>query len=152
MAIDRRFIGFVSAPRSTQIDRGMLRLFAKATGESNPVYFDDAAAVAAGYPGIPAPPTYAIVLFSGAPAVGSSLEDLGVDERDVLHGEQSYRHHRMMFAGDQITLTTTTSDIYARKGGALEFIVYDTTAVNQHGQLCTEMRSVLVVRHGALPA
>ncbi len=41
-----------------------------------------------------------------------------------------------------------SSDIYTKKGGALEFVVQDTKAVDAAGELCAEMRMVTVVRNG----
>src|SRR3546814_3604451 len=42
--IDReRHIGIVSEPRVVDVEAGFLKFFAKATGETDPVYFDDAA-------------------------------------------------------------------------------------------------------------
>lgn len=146
--IDRANIGVVSEPRTIEVEKGQLKFFAKATGETNPVYFDEAAARAAGHPAIPAPPTFTFSLALGAPAQrGAILGDMGVDMRSVLHGEQQFTYHRPIYAGDAITLTTRTADIYDKKGGALEFIVQDTQAVNQRGELCTEMRVVTVVRN-----
>src|SRR3546814_12760900 len=76
----------------------------------------------AGHPALPAPPTYVCSLALGAPpSRGNILGDMGVDMRRILHGEQSFTYHRPIHAGDTITLTTTTSDIYEKKGGALEF-------------------------------
>jgi len=66
----------------------------------------------------------------------------------VLHGEQSFTYHLPIHACDRLTLTTTTSDIYSKKAGALDFVVQDTRAVNAMGQLCAEMRMVAVVRNG----
>ena len=66
----------------------------------------------------------------------------------VLHGEQSFTYHKPIHAGDTLTLTTTTSDIYAKKGGALEFVVQDTRATDAGGDLRVEMRMTTVVRHG----
>lgn len=147
--IDRKFIGVVSEPRTIEVEKGQLKFFAKATGETNPIYFDEAAAKAAGHPAIPAPPTFTFSLALGAPAVrGDVFTDMGVDMGRVLHGEQAFTHHRTIYAGDVITLTTTTTDIFDKKGGALEFVVQDTQAVNQRGELCTEMRVVTVVRNG----
>jgi len=146
--IDRAFIGLTSEPREIDVEKGQLRFFAKATGESNPIYFDETAAQAAGHPTIPAPPTFAFSLAMGAPAKrGDLLGDLGVDMARILHGEQAFTHHRIIYAGDRITLVTRTSDIYEKKGGALEFVVQDTTLTNQRGELCVEMRGVTVVRN-----
>lgn len=146
--IDRTFVGVVSEPRTIGVETGQLRFFAKATGETNPIYFDETAARAAGHRALPAPPTFTFSLALGAPPKrGDIFGDMGIDMRRVLHGEQHFTHHRTIYAGDDITLTTTTTDIYDKKGGALEFVVQDTAAVNQHGELCIEMRVVTVVRN-----
>jgi acyl dehydratase len=151
--IDRdKHVGVVSEPRTVEVETGFLKFFAKATGETDPVYFDEDAAQAAGHPAIPMPPTYLFSLALSAPAKRGDVFDaengIGVDLRKVLHGEQSFIYHRPIHAGDRLTLTTTTSDIYAKRGGALEFIVQDTVAANDAGEPCAEMRMVTVVRHG----
>lgn len=153
MAIDRdRHLGVVSEPRRVQVEAGFLKFFAKATGETDPVYFDEAAARAAGHPALPAPPTYLFSLALSAPAERGEVLDkvngIGVDMSRILHGEQAFSYHRPIHAGDVLVLTTTTTDIYAKKGGALEFVVQDTRAVNDNGDLCAEMRMVTVVRNG----
>lgn len=152
MAIDPKHIGVVSEPRTIDVEKGQLRFFARATGETDPIYFDEEAARAAGHPTIPAPPTFLFSLQLGAPAKRGDLFDVengvGVDMRRILHGEQSFTYHRPIYAGDQMTLITTTKDIYAKKGGALEFIVQHTEGVNAQGQLCVEMQVVTVVRNG----
>ncbi|HEX7784486.1 MAG TPA: MaoC family dehydratase N-terminal domain-containing protein [Sphingobium sp.] len=145
-------VGVVSEPRTVDVEKGFLKFFAKATGETDPIYFDERAAKAAGHPAIPAPPTYLFSLFLAAPAKRGGLFDkvdgLGVDTANILHGEQSFIHHRAVHAGDRLTLTTTTSDIYSKKQGALDFIVQDTRAVDAEGVLRVEMRTVTVVRNG----
>uniref|UniRef100_UPI0035C9B14E MaoC family dehydratase N-terminal domain-containing protein n=1 Tax=uncultured Sphingomonas sp. TaxID=158754 RepID=UPI0035C9B14E len=153
MAIDReRHVGVVSEPREVAVETGFLKFFAKATGETDPIYFDENAARAAGHPSLPAPPTYLFSLALSAPARRGDVFDaengIGVELAKVLHGEQSFTYHRPIYAGDRLTLTTTTSDLYAKKNGALEFIVQDTAAVNDAGETCAEMRMVTVVRHG----
>lgn len=151
--LDRdKHVGVVSEPRRVEVEKGFLRFFAKATGETDPVYFDEDAAKAAGHPSIPAPPTYLFSLALSAPARRGDVFDpengMGVDMARVLHGEQSFTYHRPIHAGDALTLTTTTSDIYVKRGGALEFIVQDTDAVDDAGVLRAQMRMVTVVRNG----
>jgi acyl dehydratase len=72
---------------------------------------------------------------------------LGIDFRYVLHGEQHFTYHRMAFAGDVLRFQQRVADIYAKKGGALEFAVSETTVHNQRGELVAELRGVTVVRH-----
>jgi acyl dehydratase len=152
VAIDREsHVGVASEPRVVEVEAGFLKFFAQATGETNPIYFDEAAARAAGYPAIPAPPTYLYSLAKSAPAKRGDVTDaengIGVDERRVLHGEQSFIYHKPIHAGDRLTLTTVTRDIYEKRGGALEFVVQDTRAVNGAGELCAEMSVTAVVRN-----
>ncbi len=151
--IDRdAHVGVVSEPRTVKVEEGFLKFFAKATGETDPVYLDENAARAAGHPSIPMPPTYLFSLQLSAPAKRGDIFDktggIGVEMDHVLHGEQGFTHHRPIYAGDQITITTTTSDIYAKKGGALEFVVQETRFENDRGELCAEARQVTVVRNG----
>jgi len=150
--IDRdRHIGVVSEPRIVDVEAGFLKFFARATGETNPIWFDEAAARAAGHPAIPMPPTYLFSLHRSHPARRGDVLDkeggLGVDMAKVLHGEQGFTHHRPIYAGDRITITTTTDDIYDKKGGALEFVVQTTRFEKTDGTLCAEMRQVTVVRN-----
>jgi acyl dehydratase len=153
MPIDRdKHLGVVSEPRIVEVELGFLKFFAHATGETDPVYFDDAAARAAGHPAVPAPPTYLFSLFNSAPAKRGSVYGheggINVDMRLLRHGEQKFVYHKPIYAGDRLTLTTTTSDIYVKRDGALEFVVQDTRAVNAAGEVCIEMTAVSVVQHG----
>src|SRR3546814_4742604 len=108
--IDQSFKGFTSDPRKIDVEKGQLKFFAHATGETNPVYFDEKAARAAGHPALPAPPTFVFSLALGAPpSRGNILGDMGVDMRRILHGEQSFTYHRPIHAGDTITLTDRKS-------------------------------------------
>lgn len=147
MAIDRKFIGLESEVRYVDVEKGQLRLFATAVTERNPIYTDEAAARAAGYSSLPAPPTFAFSLGLLAPArignVGDMVENIG----DVLHAGQSFDYRQLIFAGDRIRLQTRTADIFYKKGGRLLFIVQDTTAHNQRDELCVTSRTTFVVRN-----
>ena len=146
--LDKAFIGLQTKPRSVEVEKGQLKFFAAATGETDPVYFDETAARAAGHPALPAPPTFLFCLGTMAPDEENVLQKLGVDIGRVLHGEQQFTYLKPIYAGDAITLTTRISDIYDKKGGALDFIVQDTTAENQNGEPVGATRTVIVVRNG----
>lgn len=145
--IDRKYIGTESEERHADVEKGQLRLFAKATGETNPIFFDEEAAKAAGYPNLPAPPTFAFCLSSLAPQVEGSLRSMNVPIEKVLHGEQHFTYHKQIFAGDRVTIRSKVVDIYDKKGGALEFVVMETTTRNQNGELCVSQRNIAVVRN-----
>tara|TARA_R110000868_G_scaffold350693_2_gene612006 strand:+ start:5352 stop:5795 length:444 start_codon:yes stop_codon:yes gene_type:complete len=146
--LDKSFIGLETKPRSVDVEKGQLAFFAHATGEKNPIYFDEAAAKAAGHPAIPAPPTFLFCLGTMAPGDENVMGKLGVDIGRVLHGEQQFTYEKPIYAGDTITMTTKITDIYDKKGGALDFIVQDTQAQNQKGEKVGVARTVIVVRNG----
>ncbi|GAB4152903.1 MAG: hypothetical protein Tsb0016_25360 [Sphingomonadales bacterium] len=145
--IDRCHIGLESEERCIEVERGQLRLFAKAIGETDPIYSDDGAARAAGYSAMVAPVTYAVALATLAPQETGSMEAIGIDRMRALHGEQSFTYHRPICAGDRIRIKSRISDIYQRKGGALDFVVYETTLINQHDELTVSFRMVVVQRN-----
>ena len=62
MSIDPAHIGRVFGPHRATIERGRLRLFAKATGQRERIFHDDAAAAEAGYGSAVAPPTFGFCL------------------------------------------------------------------------------------------
>ena len=145
--IDRKWIGYETPASELALDRTRLRFFAKAIGETDPVYTDPAAARAAGYADLPAPPTFLFAAELDSGAIDTLLGQLDIPLRKLLHGEQSFTYHRAACAGDTISVRSRIEDIYDKKGGALEFVVKTSRATNQQGELVAELRSVLVCRH-----
>ncbi|WP_273735314.1 MaoC family dehydratase N-terminal domain-containing protein [Mycolicibacterium septicum] len=147
MSIDKSAIGRELPSTSLLVTRSRLRAFAKSTGQQDPIYSDVDAARRAGHRDLPAPPTfvYSVDLESANPA--AYLEDLGIDLRTSLHGEQEFTYHQMAYAGDELTATCRITDIYDKKGGLLEFIVRDSTVTNQDGATVATMRNTVVVQH-----
>lgn len=146
--IDRQYIGHRMPAFTVPVEAGRLRLFAKATGQHDPVYTDEAAAHDAGHPALPVPPTFLFCLEMDAPDPAAIRELLGLDYRRLLHGEQRFTYHAMAYAGDRLTFEQCIEDIYDKKGGALEFVVRRTRISNQHGTHVADLRTVTVMRHG----
>lgn len=145
--IDKKWIGHELPASVLPIERSRLQFFAKAIGESDPVYTDAAAARDAGYPDLPAPPTFLFAAELDSGAGFALLKDLQIPIAKLLHGEQSFTHHKAACVGDTVTVRSTVTDIYDKKNGALEFVVKTSRATNQHGDLVAEMRSVIVCRN-----
>lgn len=144
--IDKKHIGRQLPTFLVTAEVGQLRFFAKATGETNPVYFDEQAARDAGYPNLPLPPTFLFSLEFQIPS-NAWRDELGIVTARILHGEESFRYHRMAHAGDTLRFDVRIADIYDKKGGALEFVVRETRVTNQHGEHVADLRSVLVQRN-----
>ncbi|SAK80488.1 hypothetical protein AWB80_05073 [Caballeronia pedi] len=145
MTIEKKHIGMRLPVFSATADAWRLRFFAKAIGETNPVYFDEAAAHDAGHPTLPLPPTF---LFSLEFEQSSTAwrDELGIVSSRILHGEQSFEYHRVAYAGDLLRYESRIADIYDKKNGALWFIVRETRVTNQRGEHVADLRSVIVQR------
>ena len=147
MPLDTTAIGRELEKATLHVDAGRLRYFAKAIGETNPVFTDADAAVRAGYPGLVVPPTFlfSIALEAADPFV--FLTDLGIDLRTLLHGSQKFTYYGLTHAGDDLTVVPTVTDIYAKKGGLLEFVEVKSLVYNQHDAKVAEMENVYVVQN-----
>jgi acyl dehydratase len=145
--LDRSYIGHSFPPLSVPVEAGQLKFFARAVGEDNPIYSDENAAKAAGYRALPAPPTFVFSLNLSGTNLDEKYVPMGVDLARLLHGEQQFEYFADICAGDVITLQSTVTDIYDKKGGALEFAVEETTATNQNGELVAKTIQTLVMRN-----
>jgi len=94
-----------------EVSRVKIAEFATAIGDSSPLCRDRAAARAAGYPDVIAPPTFAVVISSVGLAKLMADPGLGVNYAMIVHGEQSFTHHRPRAAGDVVVSQSTVESI-----------------------------------------
>ena len=145
--LDRSNVGHEFDSYNVDIEKGRLKFFAKAIGETNPVYLSETAAHNAGYKTIPAAPTFLFALDMEGPELLPVLNFLSMDISRVLHGSQEFEYLGMIYAGDNITVTSYIKDIFDKKSGALEFVVLENTYTNQHGDLVSKAINSLVYRN-----
>ena len=144
--LDRSLIGRESEPVVHEIEKGAIRRFAEALGDPNPIYVDEPAARAAGYPTLVAPATFAVALTSNE-RFRHSL-DLGT--RSILHSEQQFEYARPIVAGDRITVRSKVADVQERAGasGPMDVIVIEDEARDDAGALVFRTRATLILRRG----
>jgi len=145
MPIDPTIVGTRTPEFQTTAERGRLRSFAQATGQPDPAYTDLDAARLAGYRDLLIPATFLFCLEMDNPDRHRFLADLGVDMRAILHGGQRFHYHAQAYAGDTLTFWTEVTDVYDKKGGALDVIVRDTH-VSRDGTPIATLTSTIVVR------
>lgn len=135
--------------------------FADAVFDRSAIYRNQDAAVAAGFDGVPVPPTYPIAL-----AYWGSLDDLQ-PEGDrlqspsavlapfagrgglLLHGEQEFEYHRPIVVGDVLVGDARIVDAYRKesKGKVMTFVVVETKWMDQDtGEPVATVRSNLIHR------
>jgi acyl dehydratase len=145
MAINTDYIGRTFDPSEPyEVSRVKIAEFADAIGEPSPLCRDRAAAQAAGYPDVIAPPTFAIVVGAANSARVTHHPDLGVNYAMVVHGEQSFSHARPMHAGDVLVSQTTIESI--RPVGSMTTLTSVTDIRTTDGEHVCTARSTLVER------
>lgn len=130
--------------------------YAQAVGDLNPIYFDEAAARAAGHPALVAPPTY----VQHAVVQGRSLDDVGVDGlfigdaplrlevARVMFGGEEWDFPATAYVGDTITAETRLVAIDQKDGSKGPFvrITRETTYTNGAGTVVARSRQIGIAR------
>jgi acyl dehydratase len=147
VAINKDYLGRTFAATAPyEVSRIKIAEFADAIGDANPLYRDRAAAEAAGYPDVIAPPTFPVVIAMAASGTAVADPGLGVNYAMVVHGEQRFEYSRALHAGDLVTAQSTISGI--REVGSITMLTTQTEIRTVDGEhVCTGF-STLVERGG----
>jgi hypothetical protein len=130
------------------IEVSKLRELARAFKEDDPVWFDQGAALAAGFASVPLPPT-ATVLADHWRENGATFHSqaAGLDQPRVLHGEVSWEFERPLRVGDELTATSALVGDETRtgkRGGEMRLVTVETTYVDGHGDVVARRRDLLI--------
>jgi acyl dehydratase len=143
MALNRDFIGREFPPSEPyEVSRVKIKEFADAIGDPNPLYRDQEAAKAAGYPDVIAPPTFPIVISLTGGALNEP--ELGLDFTMVVHGEQRFEYTRPVRAGDVLVTESSVSNI--RSIGRNERLDIQTVIKTVEGEHVCTSHNVLIER------
>ena len=124
----RARIGVESEPWSFEVTTTGIRAFARGVGYSDPVYYDAAAARAAGYPSLPAPPTYlgTAVFVPGRshaflPGFPPDLFRFDVGLPNVLDGGTRliYERKRPLVAGETLSARVRVTELAVKHSPSL---------------------------------
>lgn len=124
-----------------EIEAGKAEEFARAIGEADPVYRDEAEAARRDFDAIPAPLTFSRT--ASFPRYRPELDqpesdqsqsdltrpfDLGFRWENCVHGEHEFEFERPMMVGDVLSGEVTLTDVHQRegqRGGTLTFAVFE---------------------------
>jgi acyl dehydratase len=142
MGVDKSVIGQCTGRWRIVVERGPVSNFAKAVKDTSPVYQDTAAAKAAGFDAIPAPPTFSFAMQNwgvfpedqpadnpakpgGTSPVMQIMGGLMSKGGMILHGEQEFTYHRPLSVGDVLVGEGKVVDLYEKesKGKTMTFLV-----------------------------
>ncbi len=135
-------IGVEGPPVTVEIERGAIRRFAEAIGDTNPLFNSEPQARKSRFGGMIAPPTFCRSLMSPIPNVKLNLGETfrGLD------GGSEWEYFHPVRPGDRITVRTKLADLRESEGrlGPMVFIVMETSYTNQLGEVCALQRSTAI--------
>lgn len=141
MPLDPALVGHETAPTTGTITADEIAAFADAIGDANPVYHDPAAAEAAGYSAIPAPPTLVT-------SYRVALPEAGIDptRSQLLHGEQEYEYARPLVAGDTLAVRHRVASVRQSGRGNMAIMTLEQLGDTPAGERVVTGRSTAIVR------
>jgi acyl dehydratase len=137
-------IGPLGEAVQVQVELGAVRRMALCMENLDPIHFDNAAAQQRGYRGIVAPwPLLWLYFFTC-----TIYEHDFPFGKATVHGADEYEFHEPMIVGDVITVSTAMVAAKLKHGkvGRLGQITSERRFVNQRGELCAVLRTILFRR------
>jgi acyl dehydratase len=149
---DVSLIGKQLGELSFPIDRSKLAELARSLFDDDPAYHDPEAARAAGFDGIPAPPTATVLIDHWDPdGIPGFVRALGLELERVLHGEVAWDYIAPLRAGDELTARRRVADVSRRegkRGGTMTLVAVETEFTNQRGELVVRRLDTIIEREG----
>ncbi|MCU1487528.1 MAG: hypothetical protein JWN67_4274 [Actinomycetia bacterium] len=157
MALDPSFVGRKGGRARIVIERSATANFARAVKDTNPAYTDTRAAEAAGFDGLPVPPTFLIGALNwgafaelqpddpGKNPMGEVVAEYARQGGLLLHGEQAFTYERPLKVGDVLDVETEVMETYEK--GSMTFTVCETRYTEaESGELVATARSNFINR------
>ena len=136
MDVNTGVVGKAYPATTYVVGREKVREYARAVGETDPLYLDVEAAWAAGHADVVAPPMFAVVYAMPAVAAGMFDPEVGIDFARLVHAGQDFRWGPLVVAGDEISTTVSVKDVSERRGS--DFYVFESISCNDRGEtVCT---------------
>jgi acyl dehydratase len=147
MGVNQALAGRVYPPSAVyEVGREKIAEFARAVGSADPAHTDPEAARALGYPDVIAPPTFAVIVAQRSEAQLIDDPEAGIDFTRVVHGEERFRHHRPIVAGDRLVATLHVDTM--REAGGHGMVTTRVEIADEAGAPVSTVLSTIVVRGG----
>jgi acyl dehydratase len=155
----RKWIGRTRPPVRLRVELGMVQAYARAVHEVDPVWFDEDAARAAGFPAVPVVPSFVFTIPylararrpAGAPPtgpdeIGALLALLQGTDGLQLHADQTFTFERPVFVGDVLAGTEVIVDVQ-RTRSELWLVRMRTVWRDEGGAVVVTADKTVAVRH-----
>lgn len=146
MVVNKDFVGktfFSEKAEPYEVSREKIKEFARALGETNPLYFERAHAQSLGHSDIVAPPTFLITVAMSAMNQVLFNPEFNLDYSRIVHGEQGFTLNKPVIAGMQLIINTILESVVEKVGN--EFLTFSINfSVND--EVIAVLKSVLISR------
>ena len=144
----RAEIGVESEPVTFEVDKTACRMFARAVGYTDPIYFDEGYAKSKGYRGITAPFGLLghVVYKPNEPQRLGGYFRTDTPFKRVLNGGTDIEYLDTVCAGDVLSARMKISGFNERTGsmGPMLITASETTYTNQDGQMVAKMYGTFI--------
>ncbi|KGR83378.1 FAS1-like dehydratase domain-containing protein [Lysinibacillus odysseyi] len=143
MEVTKEHIGLSTERYKVDIEKGHIRRFCQAIGDTNPLFLDEQAATESAYGGLIAPLTFPVALSDEKVTF-----PLKLDVRRMLHGEQEFIYYKPLRSETSYTAQMKVADVYEREGksGKMKFIILDTEFRDDNDELVVVSRTNIIYR------
>lgn len=144
----RATIGVENPGGTSEVTTSGIRMFARAVGYTDLIFYDEDEAKKQGYRGLVAPPGYlgSGVFRPGGGSGGGPGGGFSIPYKRILNGGTTYEYLEPVIAGDVITSSSQITEFREREGsrGAMLITYRETTYKNQDGAVVAKMRGNLI--------
>ncbi|NCG35280.1 MAG: hypothetical protein GWO78_04730 [Dehalococcoidales bacterium] len=136
----KEFINLESKPRIHEVEKRLVKRFAEAIGDENPIYFDEEYAEK-NVGGLIAPPTF-LRLFKTNQLEKKFPEPFS----NLVDGGSSYTFYYDIFVGDKISAVSKITNLFVKTGtmGDMLFKVTLISYTNQNNKLVATQEVVTI--------
>ena len=143
-ALSKDLVGRKLKSYTVPVERGKIREFCMAIGETNPIYLDPEAARKAGFQDTPIPPTFQTSFqFWGYPEIFDDMRAMGIDTNRLLHMKEEYTYLKPVYPGTNIHAEGEVVDV---KTGKMDMVTFKTVFRDDKGEACIEAHMGIVLR------
>ncbi|MBN8221423.1 MAG: MaoC family dehydratase N-terminal domain-containing protein [Spirochaetes bacterium] len=143
--LSKDIVGRKMDPFTFTVERGKVKEFLQAIGEKNPIYWDIAAAKAAGYSDTPIPLTFqtAFTFWGYGDKFWTDIESFGIDTKRLLHMKEEYTYLEPIYPGTTVTCQVEVIDV---KVGKMNMVTFKNTYSDGKGKSFIEAEMAIVIR------
>ena len=140
----RSMLGVEVGPQAHEIEKGMIKKFAEAIDDPNPLWQDEAYAENARYGSIVAPPGFLFVTeLMEQPLWAMSVK---CPLKGFVNAGNDFEYFQPIKPGDVISVTGKLVDLQEKQGktGKIAIMIMERTYTNQRGETVAKARYTLI--------